>query len=108
MSESNFGKNQNSDITPKFDRFKSEKIKKLEFGQSNFSESYALQQSNMLSSGSNFTQDTGYHTFSSNGNITTNMDSCSTSVRKIHLPDTPAPIEEEVHSSEWKKICQTL
>lgn len=84
-------------------------------GKSNFSESYALQQSNMLSGNyvqqlafSTAHQDTGYQTYSSS-NLTSNIDSYSTSIKqKLHWEDKAAPADDEVHLSDWKDNMKNM
>ncbi|NP_001122572.1 protein aurora borealis [Nasonia vitripennis] len=92
-----------------------DKSKFTEIGKLNFSESYALQQSNMLSGNyiqqlgfGTAHQDTGYQTYSSS-NLTSNMDSYSTSIKqKLHWEDKTAPADDEVQLSDWKDNMKNM
>lgn len=93
-----------------------DKSKFTEIIKSNFSESYALQQSNMLSGNyvqqlgfSTAHQDTGYQTYSSS-NLTSNMDSYSTSIKqKLYCEDKIAPpADDEVQLSDWKDDMKNM
>ncbi|KAJ8667073.1 hypothetical protein QAD02_008735 [Eretmocerus hayati] len=83
-------------------------LKFTEAVKGNFSDSYAMQQSNMLSGNyvqqNVFTsaQDTGYQTNNS-CSITSNMDSHTNSIRqKLHWDEKITHTDDEVHLVDWR------
>lgn len=92
-----------------------DKSKLMEVCKSNFSESYAMQQSNMLSGNyvqqlgfNSAHQDTGYQTYSSS-NSTSNIDSYSTSVKqKLHWDEKIVSADDTVQLSDWKDNIKNM
>ncbi|XP_011494526.1 PREDICTED: uncharacterized protein LOC105359598 [Ceratosolen solmsi marchali] len=91
-----------------------DKSKFVEAYKTNFSESYAMQQSNMLSGNyvqqmtySN-THDTGYQTYSSS-NITSNMDSYNTPIKqKLHWDERITQTDDEVQLADWGENMKSM
>ena len=91
-----------------------DKSRFVENHKTNFNESYAMQQSNMLSGNYvqqmpfSSAQDTGYQTYSSS-NITSNTDSYSTSIKqKLHWDDRIPQIEDEVQLADWRENMKNM
>jgi hypothetical protein len=91
-----------------------DKSKFVETYKTNFSESYAMQQSNMLSGNyaqqmvHSSTHDTGYQTYSSS-NITNNMDSYNTPYnQKLHWEERITQTDDEVQLADWKENMKSM
>ncbi|XP_058791812.1 protein aurora borealis [Phymastichus coffea] len=91
-----------------------EKSKLTEIHKTNFSEIYAMQQSNMLSGNCvqpmafSSTHDTGYQTYSSS-NITSNFDSYSNSMKqKLCWDERTTQADDEVQLTDWKENMKNV
>lgn len=91
-----------------------DKSKATKIHQTNFSESYVMQQSNMLSGNCvqpmalSSNHDTGYQTYNSS-NITSNFDSYNASIKqKLYCDERTAHGDDEVHLIEWKEDIKNV